>query len=472
MLKTLKIIKSLLSTGTLVLFLFISKQVCSANELPETSHPPVFLAIYPENLGNMTMPWSKPDELIDFCTDEDNPEFKAGNNEQNLRVSASDYDNPYNLFLNQSSIDSDTKNPDKSSEVISKLFVPVLTLGALAFSFSQKGASIDLDPTSFFEHYGSILVLGGLNNLADGIYGGLDELMTRYNISSVNARGAAAIIMLVPLEWMAVVQNNPILRSKELSFSEAANHLGFKGVSNQANHFVTQLTSSYVLQGLTDDAHPTVRKMIAKSVSASLLATPWIFTVLVDTLLYTTQREKKIYFDSGVGFLFSTAVTTMKSVTQMGIHHLLDGYKDPNYNEGYHHKVDESEITSELLTSLAFVSGWGMLNTASGCSPTAVKKITQQLAKHSLKVAGYGVSAAISNLALMQTKSKLEASIATFITTSFIAYAIGNLKPMPENNAFDNTALKSLKKGFIIPSMNALFSIGTHSFLYLIMNYH
>ena len=289
--------------------LFILLPVCHTaygdTELPETSQPPVFLAIYEKHSD--TQP----------------------------AVSVPSFINPHQTLVvqEQSSLAGKYK--------LGSVLIPLLSLGSLVhvFATASDEGIINASSGSFLEYYDSLLVLGGVNFLADGIAGSCKVLFDEYGIDSVYARGAAAIFMFVPMEWKALARQDSALNMNKLSFSQAANHYGFKSSSNQANHVVTQLASSYMVEGMFQNNHPVVRKMVAKSISAGVIATPWILTVLVDAVYPRTDKSKNIYFDSGVDFLFSTSITTMKSVVQMGMHHFLDGHKDPDVNAGVSNAV-------------------------------------------------------------------------------------------------------------------------------------
>ena len=452
--------KCVSTVSVLFSFVLFSQYTQAAPKLPKTLRDPVFLAVYSDVSPNTNM-------FTEWQNKGQTSELSVCQRVEDGIVNVPTLENPFQA--NQ--IDQSNQTNQSKAESgfagryqLGKLLVPVLSLTSLIYEFARAGEGGSIDSTqsgSFLQYYDSLLVLGGDNFLADGLTSSLSVLLEKYGINAVHARGASAILMLVPAEWGALVRKDPVLNMKRLTFSQAANHFAFKSFSNQVAAYVTELTVTYLSDNLLKDAHPAVRLMVGKTVSAGVIATPWLFNVVVDSVRYGGQREKKIYFDSGADFLFSTSVTAVQSVTQMGIHHFLDGHKDPHSNEGVNRKVDEGQVNSQLITAGIFVGSWAVLDKAANClpMPAPLKVITKQVAKHSLKVSAYAVNGAIKKGSYHALQSRVASNLITLlssITMSKLAYMA---TPVAPGDGFDAAALGALQNGFGISSMSALFEL-------------
>ncbi|OED47380.1 hypothetical protein ACH42_02985 [Endozoicomonas sp. (ex Bugula neritina AB1)] len=368
-------------------------------------------------------------------------------------VTVPSYINPYI----QLSVPNTRAQINKYGEKIGKLLIPIMSLTSLAsiFAAENPGGTTNIKDGLFRDHYGSLLVLGSMDIAAKELSDGVASIFQALSIDSIDPHGATAVLMLIPLEWAAWVDPDPVLNMRKLSFAQASNYFGFKSASKQVNHYVTQLTTPYVSQIMGKDAHPVVKKMIAKSISASILTAPWLATILVDAARSSEQREKKIYFDSIVGFFFSTAMTSMGSVTEMGVHHFRNQYNVPTPNESPTPQVDEHHIVSELITAGIFMSIWAGTTSISKCIPlpTPVQTITREISKNSMKIAGYKMSATLHNILYQQLQSTISTHLIMFITTGTLAYLTFQLSPIV---FFDEAVLSALTKGFGIPNMKAL----------------
>ena len=457
--------KCVYSAGVLIVFILLGQSIQADTKLPRPSREPVFLAIYAD-YGNTS---TNENAFTALQTEEHTSELPVCLRDEDDTVNVPTLNNPFQASHTNQTEDSHTNQAEDepgfaSRYKLGKLLVPVLSLSSLVYEFSRAGGKNGIDATksgSFLEYYDSLLVLGGENFLADGISSTLSVLLEKFGINAVHARGATAIVMLIPAEWGALVRQDPVLNMKRLTFSQAANHFAFKSFSNQVAAYVTELTATYLSDSLLKDAHPTVKKMVAKSVSAGVIATPWLFNVVVDSVRYGGTRDKKIYFDSGTDFLFSTSVTAMQSVTQMGIHHFLDGHKDPLSNEGINRKVDESQVKSQLITAGIFAGSWAVLDKASNClpMPAPIKVITKQVAKHSLKLSAYAVNGAIKKGSYHALQSKIASNLITLFSSMTMSKLAHMATPLATGGGVDAIALDALRNGFGISSMNAAFEL-------------
>ena len=367
-----------------------------------------------------------------------------------------------------------------------KMLFPILSLGALA-KYVFSGEPIDASGHSYSEDYDSFLVLGGSNHLADG----MAELLEEFGLNVIDARSASLIIMLVPAQSRAIY-NDLKLNTKKLTFAEALNHSAFKSTSNQANHVVTQLALPYIKERMDTKKYPGLEKMLAGAMSsASLAALPVLFQIVWGLTHGGDTAFGKMAVDSGVGFLYSTAVTSFKGVNQQAAHVYLDGAKgsqwcNPELRDC--EKVDDNGVYSELMAGALCYLGAGMVDLAESMLPApispkaipvtgglipwlkwwvvnngakvannAVKvssKVMKTTSGHLRKVTAYAGSDAFNKkmkyeLSSYTSEAEAGSSALTFITNiglSFLSSKHNNGKPY--------------KTGFGLKSINAYYNLG------------
>ena len=361
-----------------------------------------------------------------------------------------------------------------NTRIFGKIVTPLAVLGALAATCFRHTRSIDSAGGGYLQYYESLLVLSSMTHLGDGF----TELLKSMNLGTLDASGVAALVMLVPLEWAALVREDIIFNKKALTLSQAVNHFGFKATANQvdqyiSNHYLTELTANYVQGMIFADTPPTVQRMMKKSISVSVIATPWLLSVVIDTYRYDKNRKIYLPFDSFKDFLFSTSMSTTRSLVQMGIHEYLDGHKHSNNHLA---KVDENEIISELLTGGIFASLWFTGVSANQyiqwLPATRVNAIAstiiQEISKHSLKTSMYSVSNAINNDIRSNYGDSLTSDLISAISLCGISYLVASLSPVPAGMDYlGAVAFSSIKTGFTIPCIKTQFKLGLRGVAYI-----
>ena len=351
-----------------------------------------------------------------------------------------------------------------------KMLFPILSLGALK-KYVFAGESIDASGTTYAQFYDSLLVLGGSNHLSDG----MAEFLNEAGLDIVSARSASLIIMLVPAESRAIY-NDITLDMKKLSFAEVLNHAAFKSASNQANHIVTELALPYVRERIDTRKYPGLDKMLAiAGASAAMAAPPILIQVVWGLMNGGDVSVGKMAIDSGVGFMYSTAVTSFKGVNQRAAHVYLDGAKDAQWcdpDQKDCEKVDNDEVYSELLASAFCYLGAGAVDLAASMIPApapvtkgmgkwvvsaglkVVPKLMKTTSKHLRKVTAYAGSDAFNKkmkhkLAPHTSEAEAGSSLITLITNAGVSY----VSSLHEHGAPYQT-------GFGLKSVNAAYNLG------------
>lgn len=362
-----------------------------------------------------------------------------------------------------------------------KMLFPILSLGALN-EYVFAGTAIDASGTSYGQFYDSLLVLGGSNHLADG----MAELLSESGLGAIEARSASLIIMLIPAESSAIY-NDITLNTKKLTFAEALNHDAFKCASNQANHIVTELALPYIKERIDSKKYPGLEKMLAGAISAAALAAPPVLFQIVWGLTHGGDVSfGKMAIDSGVGFLYSTALTSFKSINQQTAHIYLDGAKGSEWCDAELRdceKVDDDGVYSELMAGAVCFLSAGMVDLLESTLPAPIPlnnmpvtgampwlmnngikvtnnavKVTSKLMKttsgHLRKLTAYAGSDALNkkmNHELVHYTDEAEAfsSAFTLMTNVGLSY----LSSMHSDG-------KPYKTGFGMKSVNAFYNLG------------
>ena len=447
--------------------------------MAQSPPPPLFFAItpVPENFTISSPDFSLPEEEILVNPEPSiNQDSTSGLN--GVRgVVIKNYYSPYpdqQYDWNPLNLDgSPTAQELKSARRKLKALFPILTLGAL-YQYAFAGMPIDSGGSSYTRFYESILVLGGVNILSDG----MAELLNEFGLDIIPARSAALIIMLVPAESHALY-NDLTLDARKLSFTEALNHDAFKGATTQANHIVTELARPYVKERINARKYPGLDKMLIAALSSVAMATPPVLFQVAWGLTHGGNIALgKVAIDSGVGFMYSTAVTSFKGMTQQGAHVFLDSAKDPDWCDAEQRdceKVDDDGVYSELLAGALCYLSATFIDLAVDMVPSPVPvdalpkgqlvsivnnglkiapKIMKTTSAHLRKVTAYAGSDAMSkkvkqNLQPYTDEVELGGSLFTLITNIGLSY----LSSMHDQG-------NPYKKGFGLRSVNAIYTIG------------